>query len=361
MASKTNACYQCVCRLVVPAFLSFLLSACGSRPLATAPSIEFSVVPAAEMGGPNKTATISGRVIGAQPGQRIVLFARSGNWWVQPVANQPFTIIQPDGKWTNSTHLGTEYAAMLVVAGYRPAARLDVLPTAGGAVLAVQTVAGQTPHQSTPTALYFSGYQWEVRTVESNRGGRSNNYDPANAWTDGGGFLHLRITEKSGQWTCAEVKLTRSLGYGSYFFVVRDTFHLEPAAVSSIFTWDDSDETQNHREMSIELTRWGDADNKNGQYVVQPYYVPANVARFMAPPGLLTHSFHWEPGKVTFRTVRGSMTGTGSHVVAEHVFTSGVPVPGGEAVHLNLYIFGNDSKPLQNDAEVVIEKFEYLP
>ena len=109
-----------------------------------------------------------------------------------------------------------------------------------------------------------------------------------------------------------------SLGYGSYLFVVREISHLEPAVVLSMFTWDDSDADQNHREMNIELARWGDAGNKNAQFVVQPFYVPANVVRFNAPPGALTHSFRWESGKVTFRTVRGVVTTNGSDVVTEH-------------------------------------------
>jgi hypothetical protein len=182
-----------------------------------------------------------------------------------------------------------------------------------------------------------------------------------NAWTDANGLLHLRIAKRAGQWTCAEVHLTRSLGYGSYLFVVRDTSHLEPSAVLTMFTWDDQLADQNHREMNIEITRWGDLVSKNAQYVVQPFYVPANVARFTAPAGTLTHSFRWEPGRVAFRTVRGAASDGGSRAVAEHVFTSGVPSPGGESVHLTLYVFSNTSNPLQNDVEVVIEKFEYLP
>ena len=43
-----------------------------------------------------------------------------------------------------------------------------------------------------------------------------------------------------------------------------------------MFTWDDGGDAPNHRELSIELTRWGDAANKNA-HVVQPYYIPANV------------------------------------------------------------------------------------
>lgn len=357
---RSNARSGFILELALLASLAILLSSCGPRSAATKPSIEFSIIPQAEEGGPDKRATIAGRVVGARPGQQIVLFARAGKWWVQPIADQPFTTIQSDSNWTNSTHLGSEYAALLVEPGYRPPPTIDVLPSEGGAVIAVKSVPGGKWEQAGPRTLQFSGYEWQVRNVGSDRGGRPNNYDSANAWTDASGFLHLRIAQNSGQWTCAEVKLSRSLGYGSYLFVVREVAHLEPAAVLSMFTWDDADAGQNHREMNIELAKWGDAANKNAQYVVQPYYVPANVVRFNVPPGALTHSFRWEPGRVAFRTVRGSLAG-GSSVVAEHSFTSGVPAPGGESIHLDLYIFGNAKNPLQNDVEVVIEKFEYLP
>lgn len=89
------------------------LTGCHSRSSAQGPSIEFTRVPLASEGGPDKLDTIEGRVNQARPGQKIVLFARGGPWWVQPLADQPFTTIQPDSTWRNSTHLGTEYAAAL--------------------------------------------------------------------------------------------------------------------------------------------------------------------------------------------------------------------------------------------------------
>lgn len=337
----------------------FLLGGCANRQTASKPTIEFTVIPMAEEGSPTKESPIAGRVHGARAGQRIVLFAKSGIWWVQPTVDKPFTDLQSDSTWATSTHPGTEYAALLVEPGYRPPPTIEVLPSEGGDVVAVKRVQGQSFENSQRT-LHFSGYEWHVRNVGSNRGGRENNYDSANAWTDSDGFLHLRIANNGGRWSCAEVKLKRSLGYGSYRFVVRDVSHLEPAAVLSIFTWDDADAGQNHREMNIEMARWGDAASKNAQYVVQPYYVPANVVRFNVPAGVLTHSFRWEPGRVTFKTVRGSQT-EGSSSIADHIFTSGVPSPGNESVHLDLFIFGNATNPLQKDVEVVIEKFEYLP
>ena len=86
---------------------------------------------------------IEGRVIGARPEQQIVLFARSGAWYVQPLANEPFTQIQSDSKWRSSTHLGTEYAALLVEPGYQPPSSTDVLPGEGGGVIAVAIRKGE--------------------------------------------------------------------------------------------------------------------------------------------------------------------------------------------------------------------------
>lgn len=358
--SRRKARCGWICSLVLLVSVPILLDGCAQRQPIVKPSIEFSIIPPAEEGGPDKTAPIAGRVIGARTGQRIVLFAMSGTWWVQPTVDEPFTAIQPDSTWSNSIHLGTEYVALLVEPGYRPPPTIEVLPSVGGDVVALKSVPGEKSEQVGPKTLQFSGYEWHIRNVRSTRGGRDNIYDSANAWTDANGFLHLRIANNAGQWSCAEVRLLRSLGYGSYRFVVRDVSQLEPAAVLSMFTWDEADAGQNHREMNIELAKWGDAASKNAQYVVQPYYVPANVVRFNVPAGALAHSFRWDPGQVGFRTVRGSVA-SGSNVISEHIFKSGVPAPGGETIHLDLYIFGNEKDPLQKDVEVVIEKFEYLP
>jgi hypothetical protein len=143
-----------------------------------------------------------------------------------------------------------------------------------------------------------------------------------------------------------------------YRFVVRDVSHLEPAAVFAMFTWDDAGPP---REMDIEISRWGEAADQSAQYVVQPYVVPANTVRFTAPEGTLTYWINWQPGSVEFKTVRGATSKVGSDVIAEHVFTSGVPSPGSERIHMNLYVYNNPSNPMRHGSEVIIEKFEFLP
>jgi hypothetical protein len=343
--------------LSVLCFLCFLLLD-GCQHGISKPSIEFTRLPPAGQGSPDLLDAIEGRVTGARPGQRIVLFARSGVWWVQPLAEQPFTEIQPDSTWKNSTHPGSAYAALLVDPGYSPALTVNDLPQTGGAVRAVATVEGSVLAQPTHKTLRFSGYDWEIRETVGKPQGSSNLYDPANAWVDNRGLLHLRIAKTGIGWTSAEVNLSRSLGYGSYRFVVHDISHLEPAVVLNLSTWDDAGP---YREMDIEISRWGEPTGKNAQYVVQPYYIPANVVRFIAPMGPLAYSFIWEPGAVSFTTIRGSTPQSKSNVVAAHVFTSGIPSPGSESVRMNLYVFDNKRSPLHHDVEVIIEKFEYLP
>jgi signal transduction histidine kinase len=120
-----------------------LIAGCGAQKTGIGPSIEFTRVPPAGHGGPDSLDTIGGRAIGARPGQQVVLFARWGPWWVQPLTDQPFTAIQPDSNWRNSTHLGTEYAALLVDPGYRPKATMDVLPSVGGGVILVAVTKGR--------------------------------------------------------------------------------------------------------------------------------------------------------------------------------------------------------------------------
>lgn len=123
--------------------LCVFFAGCGARRASDTPWIEFTKVPLVGEGGPDKLDKIEGRVLGARPGQRIVLFARWGPWWVQPLADQPFTIIRSDSKWTSTTHFGTEYAALLVEPGYRPPATIDLLPSPGAGVIFVAITRGR--------------------------------------------------------------------------------------------------------------------------------------------------------------------------------------------------------------------------
>src|SRR5215203_2250987 len=112
----------------VCAAIAFAATSCNLRQTAIQTSIEFTKIPPANEGGPHRVEPIAGRVVGGRADQKIVLYARSGPWWIQPQSDNTMTAIEADGSWQNETHLGTEYAALLVEPGYRPPLKTDELP-----------------------------------------------------------------------------------------------------------------------------------------------------------------------------------------------------------------------------------------
>jgi hypothetical protein len=351
-------------RILVILAVCLFLGECSRDQTGPRISVEFATVPPTGQGGAGLLSAVAGRVKGARAGEKIVVYTKdvNGIWWVQPTAIQPFTTIKADSSWETSTHLGTDYAALLVDPEYRPPATTRALPSQGGKVLAATVVKGIGPlPQAISKNIQFSGYAWKAANDTSERNGLPNAYDPANVSTDSKGSLHLQIIRKDNRWTCSHVILTHSFGYGTYVFSLEDVSHLPPAAVLTLFTWDDLGAEQNHREMDIEISRWGDPGGKNAQFVMQPYYVPENVARFAVPSGPVTYAFVWEPDRVSFRAARGDDQTSQRDAIANHAFTSGIPSPGDESVSLNFCAFGFSKVPLKDDAEVVIDRFQYLP
>ena len=343
-------------RLIISLLFALSFIGCRSSHTGSIPAISFSLVPVAYPGTPDSLEPVQGVVLRAKPGQRVVLYSMAGGaWWVQPFSSRPFTEIKADSKWQTNIHLGEQYAAILADNSYVPAKTLQRLPSLGSGVVAVAQVPG-TPYH--PKLIHFSGYDWEVRQISDTRGGRLNPYDPANAWVDPAGHLHLTVTRRNDQWACADIGLTQSLGPGSYTFTLLDVSRLDPAAAMTMYTWEQ--EVRSNREIDVEISRWGNPGSKNAQFVIQPYYEPSNVSRFEVPPGIVSFSFRWEIGMAAFHAVHGRMGGK-STAVANHTFSSGVPNPGGAKIHIDLYAFGKAPIPMKNPAEVIVESFTYAP
>lgn len=158
-----------VCLLVL------VLNGCASS--TNQPSITITTVPPADKGGGRELTRISGTVQGASNGQLVVLYARSGAWYVQPFADQPFTTLGQNSTWNNTTHLGTEYAALLVQPDYVPPPVTFNLPSTGNGVMAVTTVDGRPPWWRTwwfrlSLALLglialFALYRWRVHELRT--------------------------------------------------------------------------------------------------------------------------------------------------------------------------------------------------
>jgi len=108
------------------------------KPSSTEPRIVFRTVPPAGAGGESR-GTIRGWVVGVASPERfkIVLYAQTDIWYVQPLVSAPYTNVGADGFWSNWTHLGDRYAAFLVRRSFNPPPMTDMLPDLGGDVLCI--------------------------------------------------------------------------------------------------------------------------------------------------------------------------------------------------------------------------------
>ncbi|MGA9996376.1 MAG: glycoside hydrolase family 16 protein [Pyrinomonadaceae bacterium] len=214
--------------------------------------------------------------------------------------------------------------------------------------------------------LEFSGYDWTVKSSGGRVGPGPNYFSDSNdnVTVDAQGRLHLRITQHQGRWYCAEVISTRSFGYGTYRFYL-DTMadSLDPQVVLGMFTWNNAP-AYNHREIDIEVSRWGQANNKNGQFVVQPYTRSQNIARFQIPSGLQasTHFFTWKPDSVFCQSMKGSYRDAPEPftIIQQHTFTEGIPQAGEENARINLWLLAGHPPADGKEEEIIISKFEFV-
>lgn len=124
---------RCVMSVLVGITLLSTTSVAQER----AVTIEFTQVPVAGEGLDSR-GDIAGRVIGlTKPGgYKLVIYAHTDQWYVQPLADEPLTDIAADGRWSNWTHLGRRYAVLVVRPEFRPSAKTQTLPRVGGNVIA---------------------------------------------------------------------------------------------------------------------------------------------------------------------------------------------------------------------------------
>jgi len=223
----------------------------------------------------------------------------------------------------------------------------------GSATLAAQW-------QPTPASkrIQFSGYDWIVKDSRGQRVGPDDNYFSEDGVRVDERGLTLRVFERDGRYYCAEVVSAAHLGYGTYRFdVASNVNRLAADLVLGLFTWsDDPGAEGTHKELDIELSRWGNPENDVAQFVVQPYTKPENIRRFALPATATgsTHAFDWTPSRVHFSSA------ISGHIVRDEVFTSRIPTPADENARMNLWISGRRVKH-EGDFEVTIRRFAFTP
>ncbi len=297
-------------------------------------------------------------------------------WWSKPTCAQPLTAIRPDGSWsanisTSSADTNaTRIAALLVSTNYNQPCVLGDLDLSTN--IYSQALASAIVTRPSPGIRWirFSGYDWWVKDYSSPVGPGPNYYSASvsNVWTDAEGRLHLRISNRSNQWQCAEVATGRTFGYGNYRFELdSDVDRLDPNVVLGLFTWSD-DPAWANRQIDIECSRWNNpADTDNSQFVVSPYNLNGHLMRYRTTPGITnsTHLWTWESNRIAFQCQAGSYAAVPAttNLMATFGFTNAAEVlqTGDETARINLWLF-NGAAPTDNqEVEFVVKSFQFVP
>ena len=241
--------------------------------------------------------------------------------------------------------------------------RLASLIVAAGLAAPSVAAAGTGKPAPGPRTVAFAGQTWLVKSSTGAVGPGPNRFssDPASVWVDAQGRLHLKIRRAKGRWYAAEVISTASFGHGTYTWVLDSPVgDLDPNVVLGLFTWND-DPAYAHREIDIEVARWGNAfDPTNAQFVVQPWDAPGHLWRFSVPSLVAptSHAFTWAADRVDFRSEDDA-----GRALAAWSFTdaTSVPVPGGENARMNLWLREGLAPTDGREVEVVVRAFSHAP
>jgi hypothetical protein len=353
--------------------LCFALSANSSRVHALPAQLLLTNVPAY-----GSAVSLSGLVLNAAPAGNAVavfIYVPGYGWVSKPTCAQPLTPIQADGSWTAnittaaSDAQATRIAALVVSTNYN-------LPCVQGAAYLPTNIFDRALASSvvtrganpTTTWARFSGYQWWLKSSGGLVGPGPNYFSSGsnNVWVDALGQLHLRITNRTNHWECAEIVSARTFGYGSYRFELNSPVNrLNSNVVLGLFTWSD-DPAFAHRELDVECSRWANLnDPNNSQFVVQPYNLPGHLVRFGVPSTAtnVTACFTWETNRVTFQCLRGSYNPNPApaDIISTWTYSLDVPRSGDENVRINLWLFNGQPPSDNQEPEFIIKNFRFVP
>ena len=354
-------------------WLAFALTVLTAQCDASSPSILITNLPAYGV-----ASHLAGTVLNANPATNAVavfIYVPGFGWVTKPTCAQPLTTIQADGSWSADVNTGgagdltaTRFAALLVSTNFSQTCVLG-LPNLPANVYA-QAVSKAVVTRPSPGVrfLNFSGYDWWVKNSAGTVGPGPNYFSDAtnNVWVDSNGWLHLRITHRTNAWECAEVLSAHTFGPGSYRFELNSVVdNLDPNVTLGLFTYSD-DPAFTDREIDVEGGRWNiPSDTNNAQFVVQPYYLANQLVRYRVPLGLAdsTHLFVWETNRISWQSQTGAYSAAATNLIAAYVFNNAVDVPqtGDEVVHLNLWLINGNPPTDDNEVEVIIKSFNFVP
>jgi hypothetical protein len=183
--------------------------------------------------------------------------------------------------------------------------------------------------------ISWSGSTWDVRPAGFGGPGPNAWSDSeANVRVEGTDLVLSIVRDATGRWTSAEVDNQRSLGYGTYRWIVAsDLSALDTHEVLGMFTYGGSSPSNN--EIDIEASHWGDRSWPTGSATVWQDASAGrhNVRSFpysRRPP--YVNQFTWAPGRISYL-----VTDATGRTLFRRTVTRDVPSPSSEVPRINYW------------------------
>ncbi len=214
------------------------------------------------------------------------------------------------------------------------------------------------------STIQWQGYNWHVKSGAAMGPGPCD-WSSSNVWVDGKGFLHMKISQVNGKWSCSEIWTDKPLHFGTYQCQVEGRIdQLDPNIIFSMFSYQGPDEV---KEIDIEYAKWGNPKEKNAWWTVYPNDKQGKKTyqgfELKLDGTFTTSRYEWSKAGVHYWMLIGHQPLTSVKnliqewddrpMAPEHSITQS-PMP----LHFNLWLFQGKAPMDGKPVEVVIRSFE---
>jgi len=225
--------------------------------------------------------------------------------------------------------------------------------------------------RASANAIHWMGRDW-ILTNGGMAGVAKGN--PSNLFVDANGYLHLRIVNREGTFTAAELFTTESLGFGTYQWQIEGRIDsMDPVTVLGLFNYGAKAGVgvDAENEIDIEFSRWNNTCHGcNADFTFYPSTGNKSLGPMednftYSPNGsaFTTARFEWSSTRIVATIMSGlEPIGNTADVLQTITFAPPdflaripqVPIPLG----MNLWCF--KSTPV-SDQEVILRNFQFVP
>lgn len=198
--------------------------------------------------------------------------------------------------------------------------------------------------------LNWKGQNWSLTSGYANPG--NNSWNETGAWTDDQNRLHLTIVNDKGTWKCTMLSSQNQYHYGTFTWTVDSpVYTFDKNSVIGFCTY-----LNDSREINIVNSRWGEANEDQLWYTIEPSKIEGNSKGYLVPSSTIgkniTYIIEWKPTYVRFTSI--AQDGT---VIADYNNTNASVIPKEpESVIMNLWLTAPPSNG--KNIELIINDFK---